>query len=95
MTTTEALAVTAKTFKTIAEGLVCWASESAMVARLLKRFIDTMLVFQVGLRRTQLEIVLMRRWCVPNDIAYWLSYQWPRRWLPKLRPELWEGSPRD
>jgi len=86
MNKTKALAATA--FKTIAEELVNWAAESAMADRIFRSFVDGMLRVQVTLLRTELEIALMCRWHVPNDTAYWLAQHWPKRWLPKLKPEL-------
>lgn len=53
-------------------------------------FAARLCVLYVWLQRIQLEIVLMRRWRVPNDMAYWLAQYWPKRWLPNLKPELWE-----
>ena len=53
-------------------------------------FAEQLCVFYVGLQRIQLEIVLMRRWHIPNGIAYWFSQKCPERWLPELKPELRE-----
>ena len=60
------------------------------LAPAFKDFLEQFRVFYVGLQRIQLELVLMRRWHIPNGIAYWFSQKCPERWLPELKPELWE-----
>lgn len=41
-------------------------------------------------QRRQLWFILACRWYIPGSIAYWLAMRGPRRWLPKLKPKLWE-----
>lgn len=49
-------------------------------------------IVYVALQRIQIQIVLVRRWHIPAGMAYWLAERYPRRWLPKLKPELWENE---
>lgn len=60
------------------------------VGPVYKEAIERLHVVYEGLQRVQLLTVLMRRWHIPYIMADWLSRRWPRRWLPKLKPELWE-----
>lgn len=56
----------------------------------LEAFVEYVGVIYVALQRTQLEIALVRRWDMRYGMAHWLSERCPKRWLPKLKPELWE-----
>jgi len=55
-----------------------------------EEFVGLLNVWYVALQHRQLEVILIRRWHIPYNIAFWLSRHWPRRWLPKLNPELWD-----
>jgi len=66
-------------------------TEVSTATKQFREFVEILLKLQVALRRIQLEVVLMRRWHVPNDFAYWVAQWWPRRWLPELRIDLGMG----
>ena len=77
--------------KKLADQIKEWAAIlMETLAPAFKDFLEQFRVFYVGLQRIQLELVLMRRWHIPNSIAYWFSQKCPERWLPELKPELWE-----
>jgi len=58
-------------------------------------FIEHFRLFYVVLQRTQLVMVLMQRWHIPCTLASWLAWNWPKRWLPKLKPQLWERDEKE
>lgn len=70
--------------------LIGWVAESLRPA--CKQAIERLHIIYEALQRVQLLTVLMGRWHIPYIVAHWLIWRWPRRWLPKLKPELWEGD---
>ena len=75
----------------LAEQMREWAAAFVEALRpAFEEFVRLLNIWYVTFQRTQVEIVLTRRWHIPYGIAHWLSQRCPRRWLPKLRPELWE-----
>lgn len=80
-----------KALKTLLKGFSHLTADVSTATKQFRQFVEILLRIQVALRRIQLEVVLMRRWYVPNDMAYWLSHRWPKRWLPELRADLGMG----
>lgn len=80
-----------KALKMLRKGFRDLTTALSTATKQFRQFMDILLRLQVALRRIQLEVVLMRRWHIPNDAAYWLSQWWPRRWLLELRIDLGMG----
>jgi len=80
-----------KTLKILVKGFRNLTAEVSAATKEFSQFVEILLSLQVALRRIQLEVVLMRRWHVPNDFAYHLAQRWPRRWLPELNVDLGMG----
>lgn len=77
--------------KTLLKGFRNLTAEVSTATKQFRQFVAILLKLQVALRRVQLEVVLMRRWHIPNNLAYWLSQQWPTRCLLELRIDLGMG----